>query len=244
MTGKIYMSVPYAEKDTAKAMGAKWDAKLKKWYYHGPIEDYIKFAKWIADGREHTIIAYEHVYVVEGMRQCYKCRKHTRVIGLGIGEHIGLVQHEDDSFEMEIMEDYEEYEPLHLAWVDSEDDIPPALLRYLMANYNVKTGYSGIAGKCFANHCDNCGVIQGNWHLFNEDSPLTAFIHDGPELGQRLSQLKIYSVGIDENLVLDWEFGYGSNDELYFKYNKPEELALTPSHQEDGYISYEEMYHL
>jgi len=244
MIGKIYMNVPYAEKDTAKAMGAKWDSKLKKWYYHGPIEDYIKFAKWIADGREHTTIAYEYVYIVEGMRQCYKCMKPTRVIGLGIGEHIELVQHEDGSYEIGIMMEYEGDGPLHLAWADSEDDIPPALLHYLVGKYNVKTGYSGIAGKCFANHCDNCGAIQGNWHLFNEDSPLTAFIPDGPELKERLSQLKIYGIGIDENLVLDWEFGYGSNDELYFKYSDFEELALSSSHQESGYITYEEMYQL
>ena len=30
--GNIYLSVPYSDKDKAKKLGAKWDAKRKKWY--------------------------------------------------------------------------------------------------------------------------------------------------------------------------------------------------------------------
>jgi hypothetical protein len=30
--GKIYLAVEYAQKDAAKKLGAKWDAKRKKWY--------------------------------------------------------------------------------------------------------------------------------------------------------------------------------------------------------------------
>ena len=29
---KMYLNVPYSEKDEAKKMGAKWDVKNKKWY--------------------------------------------------------------------------------------------------------------------------------------------------------------------------------------------------------------------
>ena len=29
---KIYLHVPYEEKDKAKKLGAKWDASRKKWY--------------------------------------------------------------------------------------------------------------------------------------------------------------------------------------------------------------------
>lgn len=32
MYGKIYLNVPFAEKDLAKKLGAKWDGSLKKWY--------------------------------------------------------------------------------------------------------------------------------------------------------------------------------------------------------------------
>ncbi len=42
---KTYLNVPYGEKDAAKALGAKWDAAIKKWY--APANsDPTQFAKW------------------------------------------------------------------------------------------------------------------------------------------------------------------------------------------------------
>ena len=29
---RVYLTVPYAEKDDAKALGAKWDREAKSWY--------------------------------------------------------------------------------------------------------------------------------------------------------------------------------------------------------------------
>ena len=42
---RIYLSVPYTDKDAAKALGAKWDAVNKKWYAPANI-DIALFAKW------------------------------------------------------------------------------------------------------------------------------------------------------------------------------------------------------
>ncbi len=48
VNSKNYLNVPYAEKDAAKALGAKWDAVKKKWYV--PIgTDVISFLKWNTD---------------------------------------------------------------------------------------------------------------------------------------------------------------------------------------------------
>lgn len=44
---KIYLDVPYAQKDAAKALGARWDAANKKWYAP-PGKDVSLFAKWQA----------------------------------------------------------------------------------------------------------------------------------------------------------------------------------------------------
>ena len=43
---RLYLNVPYRQKDEAKALGAKWDAEEKKWY----IAKYIHthdFDKWM-----------------------------------------------------------------------------------------------------------------------------------------------------------------------------------------------------
>lgn len=42
---KNYLNVPFAQKDEAKALGARWDAIQKKW--HVPADkDMTLFAKW------------------------------------------------------------------------------------------------------------------------------------------------------------------------------------------------------
>jgi len=42
----IYLEVPYAEKDKAKALGAWWSPSKKKWYVKD-IENLYPFYKWI-----------------------------------------------------------------------------------------------------------------------------------------------------------------------------------------------------
>jgi hypothetical protein len=42
---KIYLAVPYAQKDAAKALGAKWDPAHKKWYIPA-TRDITPFARW------------------------------------------------------------------------------------------------------------------------------------------------------------------------------------------------------
>lgn len=45
ITSKVYLNVPYAEKDAAKTLGAKWDAAKKKWYAPAGTE-ISSFSKW------------------------------------------------------------------------------------------------------------------------------------------------------------------------------------------------------
>ena len=45
--GHEYMAVPFAEKDQAKKLGAKWDKLIKMWYIPDDFEgDVACFAKW------------------------------------------------------------------------------------------------------------------------------------------------------------------------------------------------------
>lgn len=44
---KTFLNVPYAEKDQARALGAKWDGKAKRWFV--PVDtDLNKFKRWAA----------------------------------------------------------------------------------------------------------------------------------------------------------------------------------------------------
>lgn len=44
---RIYLDVPYDEKNSAKQLGAKWDSQKRKWYFDGSIKEIYKFQRWI-----------------------------------------------------------------------------------------------------------------------------------------------------------------------------------------------------
>jgi hypothetical protein len=44
----LYLKVPFAEKDEAKALGARWDAAKKKWYVPAG-KDSEQFSRWAMD---------------------------------------------------------------------------------------------------------------------------------------------------------------------------------------------------
>lgn len=241
---RLFLNVPYSEKDEAKALGAKWNAKVKKWYVDKKREEYVRFAKWILNNDDEAFIATNYIYVIEGKHKCWKCGRPTRVIGLGVSEYIHVYGDEDEP-QYETSDDFvDTCKELNLAWTDDEDDIPPKLLRYLKENYSVKTGYSKTIGdKCFANHCDCCGALQGNWFLFDEpSSPLSSSAFDD-RLIERMRNLKIMRIPIEDDLQLNWSIGFCSNDYAYFEYAKFEELVLS-SDPKKKYASYEDLYEI
>lgn len=78
--------------------------------------------------------------------------------------------------------------------------------------YESVEDYVDLGEECFANHCDCCGALQGNWFLFGEpDSPLSSCV-EGNELIERMNKLKMF-----EELILSTEQGneYVSYEELY-----------------------------
>lgn len=45
-TERYYIHCPYAEKDQAKSLGAKWDPARKQWYYTSPDQEHL-FRRWL-----------------------------------------------------------------------------------------------------------------------------------------------------------------------------------------------------
>lgn len=207
---RLYLNVPYNEKESVKKRGARWDSKLKKWYCFSDdlnrAENYFPFRKWIMDNKSECIIATEDLYIVESKRICWKCKKMTTVISLGVSSYIGLEEDEElyiKEYSYKINETAKK--PIQLAWAENEEEIPPLLLYFLKKKYNVKTGYSSVAGKYFANHCEYCDSIQGTWYLFSEpDSPFPMIGMPPQPYEERISNLKIYNISIYDDLTLNW----------------------------------------
>ena len=52
----IELEVPFAEKDAAKALGARWNPQIKKWYIPDQLEDEkVQFAKWLPEPLNNTV---------------------------------------------------------------------------------------------------------------------------------------------------------------------------------------------
>lgn len=49
----VVLEVPYREKDQAKALGARWDPELKKWFVPHGMSTTL-FRKWLAGGTTAT----------------------------------------------------------------------------------------------------------------------------------------------------------------------------------------------
>lgn len=44
---KIYLDVPFTEKEQIKALGARWDTIRKRWYCSDSLKDEVTFSRWI-----------------------------------------------------------------------------------------------------------------------------------------------------------------------------------------------------
>lgn len=86
---KVYLTVPYEEKDKAKGLGAKWDPRHRCWYVPeeselAPFERWLP--NWVLDPGDTVRLP---VLLLPTM--CDRCRRTaTRVIGLGIPDDSAL----------------------------------------------------------------------------------------------------------------------------------------------------------
>jgi len=200
----LILNVPYNEKDDAKSLGARWNPTVKKWYVKNK-KDYYKFIRWIEPYGNMVII--DELYLIEGVKKCFRCGKDTRVIGFGIDKHLsidGLLEIENNNYDgneiKEILYDKMleiNQDDIHI--VGPIDPIPEPLMEYIQNKYNYKLRYSKtthISSIC--NCCDNCDVLQGDFFLFSEvDSPF--FIHSQEDV----KKLKIYKIKLEQDLIVN-----------------------------------------
>lgn len=199
----LLLNVSYEEKDEAKALGAKWNPELKKWYIISKT-NYPKFRKWILKENDSTVVVCDYFYIVEGKQNCFKCGKETEVIGFGLENYLQIYQSGFDWFSGEI----------NIA--SSLKPLPTGLLSYLKERYNYYFGYSKTTkSNYYANHCKHCNILQGDFYLFNEvDSP---FFVDSIECAR---ELILHKILLENDLILDADIGYGSEDHLIKDYGQ------------------------
>jgi len=181
---QLLLNVPHIDEDEVKSLGAKWNTEFEKWYVPDK-SNYHKFSKWFNNPNTNLIIC-DHIYVVVGEQECFKCNNTTSVISLAT----------DSFFEIENGE--MSYIEGDLYLIEDVYCIPNSISKYLSEEYKFNYGHSKTTNSnYYGNHCDVCGVLQGNFYLYCEpDSP---FFMDDVE---KVKNLKLFKISLKCDLEL------------------------------------------
>lgn len=201
----IYLDVPYEEKDEAKALGARWNGNVRRWFVPDG-RDVVAFRRWVP----------ESIYLVLGKRTCWKCGKSTEVAGFGIPYYLS----EDEGEEEDVLEEFEEIGHRGIDTVVADrlsirggiGCVPTEIRGYLRWRCGYKVAYSRMEhGEYLANTCTHCGALQGRFFLFGEvDSP---FFIDSMERLEALEFIRVEVAGV-YGAISDW----GTNDDVTYEH--------------------------
>lgn len=199
----IKLKVPYNQKDNAKKLGCRWNAKEKFWYV--PSKEYhniLNFYKWI-NVQKSNLILKKPFYIAKSNRQCWKCKKNTEVITLATRS---LCYYDDEN-------NLFKHEYLSLTFLSYIENLPQNLYNEINKQFNYyKKSYSkSTENSYYINHCKNCNVKLGDFFLHEE--PGSAFF---PITNDEMSSIMLYEFKSYEDYIVSASFDYLSNaDTIY-----------------------------
>lgn len=170
----ICLTVPFAEKDAAKAAGARWDVANKCWYAPDKVAPKLT-SQWLPNSE---ITVCQRMFAVESAERCRKCGVVVPVATLATA---GWCQ-----------EDWLEKGFLSTTLILSDVImLPDHLWRWMTAKYP-HWGFAFTKTKgywYFGNRCAACNVALGEFFMFNE--PGGAFC---PESFEAVSGLSFFPI--------------------------------------------------
>ncbi len=167
---RIDLNVPYHEKDEARRLGARWDAKKKVWFLPDGA-DASALRRWIPETLEINLRSGRY-FILKTERICWKCGASTAVyaFGLPVG-HETLEVYDDDGDGPGTWEKAEmSAVPSYITFLTEE---PRRRIQGMTPCYRLD--FSQTTKSCYwMNHCEHCGMKQGDFELFSE--PDEAFL--------------------------------------------------------------------
>ena len=198
----LLLNVPYAEKDEAKSLDAKWNPRLKKWYVTNS-KDYYKFIKWFEEDYEERFLICDYIYLVSKNRKCPYCGFENNEIKVMITEYYNFYFEPDN--------DGEFYEYCSGAYSPRIIDLSPAkrlikgkVLNFLKNNYNID-----LVNKRLSQHCKFC----------DRQIKISPSFDFGIHSLEETKYFTLYKIPIEEDVFLD-NVGWCSTDEYIYTYSK------------------------
>ncbi|MBH2977808.1 hypothetical protein I5R25_06070 [Serratia marcescens] len=144
MKNKIYLNVPYSEKDDVKTKGARWDSIERKWFITN-LQDREAFKAWLPDEINSQVDKlFPHpIYLVQSFEPCWRCRYFSQVYCLA-DSRLNCFSY------VEKVEDGLRY------------ILGPNAPRYTL-DFSKQTN-----SKYFMNHCEKCNAKIGDFYMHSE----------------------------------------------------------------------------
>lgn len=185
---RIDLVVPFAEKDEAKALGARWDGITRVWYV--PIgKDPTSFDRWLPKVIEPGVRA-RNYYISQSSTPYWQCKGVTRVHGFilsGSYEVSEWIEGEDDDDDGNIV--WSEWtDTTVLSYVRGLPDAVIQRVKQVSPHWYMDS--SRIVSEAYLiNHCENCKAKLGDFETIQEvDSPLHPIF---PESISRMSIIEV-----------------------------------------------------
>ncbi|WP_417625104.1 DUF5710 domain-containing protein [Paremcibacter congregatus] len=156
-----YLDVPFAEKEAAKACGAKWDAGKKLWYAPAwAASDDLK--PWPSIDEKIDIIA-NKAQIATTDERCYRCGKITPVSAVYLPNGWEVRDY-----------DYDDWSRIGVGgFLQFSTYLSPTVSKALKASpAKIDFSFSKTAGHSYwMNLCAHCGAKQGDFYLFETGGP-------------------------------------------------------------------------
>lgn len=160
--GKTYLDVPFAEKDEAKRVGARWDPAARRWYVpEGRALEH--FSRWLP-ARFSPNIRSQRFWLMETVVSCWKCGAGTVVYGICLPESA-------ETYEVDEERGEEGWQFGGFSTIPSYIDVVSPAVQAVLGQRapGLRPDFSRTTQSTYyMNHCRHCGMKQGDHELHNE----------------------------------------------------------------------------
>ena len=212
------LNVPFHEKDDAKRLGARWDAVRKTWFLPD-CTDPAPFAKWLPQHSDINLRCTSY-FIAQSVRACWHCDRDSHVFSFLLPRGHQTWQDSDESAGWEPQES-----EAIIYYITQIPERVQVQMRSVTGHY--RNNFSKTTQSFYwMNHCEHCGMKQGDFELFEEfDTPSQPPRWGTPEAKRRRrSALRVKNYSAE--LLLCAEVGRRMS----------REIALSNEHRDGGGI--------
>lgn len=165
---KLYLNVPFEEKDAAKKLGARWNPQLKLWFVEIQAAVEKTLYPWLIQDSSYNLLA-DHYSLVLANKSCWKCGEMIVVSTFLLDRYYELSEQECSESGIRYL-NWEEVE--NQTFVSNITMLYKfCLLEMNQQNPDYRKTFSKTLNESyFANNCPYCLVLQGDFNLYQEPS--------------------------------------------------------------------------